>query len=241
MKANTVVRAAAEFVTIVVGVLVALAVGSWASEREDRMDEIQYLEQLAEELTRDSDILATGLIPGAERGQIALESVASVVSGAAQFPSDTMALLLDVLAGRGAQSVRLGTRATVDELLSTGSLRLIESGSLRSAIVGYYGNKDLAERRVEAMRSGYPDIVNGRLPRAPAGGLVGTGSDDDQQDLLRSYGLTRAARVMVATDFQEAITGQQNFLRLLVPMLKTVLIQNEELTAAVQAELGTLR
>ena len=46
---------------------------------------------------------------------------------------------------------------------------------------------------------------------------------------------------MMATDFPGLITEQQNFLRALLPVLQSVLRENEELVAAVEAELANLR
>jgi hypothetical protein len=169
-----------------------------------------------------------------------LRRVDSVVSGALQFPSDTMSLLLDVVSG-GAEPSRLGTRTTFDELQSTGSFRLIESASLRSAILGYYGNKDLAERRAAARVSGYNEIVDSYIPSPPVGGLVGQPTATARQEMLRTQGSSRAARIVTAPDFEGAITRQRNYVALVLAMLETLLVENLELMTAVETELRGLR
>jgi hypothetical protein len=54
LNKNVPMRAFAEFVVIVAGVLVALAANSWYTQRQDRTLERYYLEQLYADLRRDT-------------------------------------------------------------------------------------------------------------------------------------------------------------------------------------------
>ncbi len=49
---------ARDIVVVIIGVLIALAVGDWASARADRRLEAQYLVRLARDLRADSLMLA---------------------------------------------------------------------------------------------------------------------------------------------------------------------------------------
>jgi hypothetical protein len=81
------IRAVSEFFVIVVGVLVALGVDSWASERADRTAEVEYLEQLATELRLDSALFAGFLMPNVIEARAALTRVRTVAAVDGLAPS----------------------------------------------------------------------------------------------------------------------------------------------------------
>jgi hypothetical protein len=229
-------RAVAEFVVIVIGVLVAFAVDDWATEQENRGEEIQYLEQLATELTRDSAVF-TGFLGGIAAVEPMLQSLHGVASGASPFPSDTAALLRRLSSG-GLGASRLGTRAAFDELLSTGSLRLISSANLRSSIVGYYSDKDLAERTGSTAQTDYAAFINNFILQSPSG--IGSRTSRADETGLSAL-LGQAPGFMRTPGFDAAIVGQQNYLRRLRVALEILLEQDRELIGAIELELRRLR
>ena len=217
------IRAVSEFLVIVVGVLVALGVDSWASERADRTAEVEYLEQLATELRLDSALFAGFLMPNVIEARAALTRVRMVAAAATPIAEDTAAILSDVRSGLSPLA-RLGRSTTFQELLSTGSLRLIESSPVRSAILRYYETKTLSESRISYRTSNYADIVRGYLPNT-----------------LGPESIERAARVFAADGFEESITRHEDRLRLEHGVLEVVLTEASSLLGLVDAELNQLR
>lgn len=128
-------RPVAEFAIIVVGVLAALAVDNWNDERKDRLLEARYVDALLEDLRKDDAAIASAL-DGAEtfanRGRLLLSAIESRAITAS--PRDF------VTAATTAAYLRFPTytRATINDLMSTGNLRLIEDDRIRSSISDYY-------------------------------------------------------------------------------------------------------
>ena len=139
---------------IVVGVLIALAVDQWASDRADRRAEMDYLHALSADLRSDSSLFVGTLIPIMGRAREAMDDMGPVLRGEVPVPVDTIAFLQQVVTSTGF-FIQLGVRTTFDELLSTGSLRLIRSAELRFSLASYYESKRLAENRSAVRASGF--------------------------------------------------------------------------------------
>ena len=76
-------RWAGEFVVIVIGVLVALALDQWASTRADRVSEGEYLAALIADLETDARYLSEVVTPLVTLADSALEAVGPVSRGVA--------------------------------------------------------------------------------------------------------------------------------------------------------------
>ena len=128
-----------EFVMLVVGILLALAVNNWVEERRDARIERQYLERLVRDFDADLEMIAE--FAGFETLQRedgvmawrALSDPASITD------RDAVATALSHLSAR--RTLRLN-RAAYTDLTSTGNLRLIRNGALRDQIVGLYEAND---------------------------------------------------------------------------------------------------
>ena len=231
------VRMSAEFAVIVVGVLVALAVDQWASDRGDRRAEIEYLNALSVDLRADSALFSDLLIPILDRAHNALIEIGPVVRRQVALPSDTLAFLRQVVASTG-DFMQLGVRTTFDELLSTGSLRLIESSSLRSTLASYYESKRLQENRSAMRASGYARVVGTYLPGdAFPSELDVEGVIPDST--IRSAGVDRALAGIRSQEFVGAMTRHLNYLSVLRPALARVDAVLQSLLVELTAELET--
>jgi hypothetical protein len=127
-----VLRLAAEFVVIVIGVLVALGVDSWATSQRERALESDYLARLLDDVRFDLQELAlvdsvsrTGL--GASRRLSAPDFVDSVPA------SRVVSAVLVV----GNNRVPDLSRSTFTELVNSGQIDLIRSDSVRRALASY--------------------------------------------------------------------------------------------------------
>lgn len=130
-KRTLVLRLAAEFVVIVIGVLVALGVDAWSEERAAKVREVELLESLATDL-RGS--LATLEADNA----FTLARVATLewflhfpVEGGSPFPGDSIASL-----GRAANwtSAYYPTLRTFETMIATGTFDLISNAEVRLAL-----------------------------------------------------------------------------------------------------------
>lgn len=124
-----------ELVLIVVGILIALAVDGWIQDRGDRQVERESLELLAGDLgvlleqIQEFGVYQDNLLEAAGAG-LRILSTESVV------PRDeALADALQTLIGR--RTLKL-PRAAYEELVGTGTLRLIEDRGLRSSVVRFY-------------------------------------------------------------------------------------------------------
>ena len=128
---------AAEFLVIVTGVLVAVALNGFYQKWQDGRSEASYLallsrdlqfttRQLQEKIAFETDQLNDGLM-------------AYRALSAASRPANTaeVSAALSKLSARRTLALRA---ATYQDLLSTGNLRLIRNRQLRDQIVEYYGS-----------------------------------------------------------------------------------------------------
>lgn len=124
-----------EFVVIVVGVLMALWVDELREARYNAALEIEYLESFVTDLEADlaqfDDTEAW-----MRRSEAAAATVLALYEGSP--PTESLADLVMSVETAGWQFWPVITRNTIDDLRSTGNLRLIRDGSLRRAIAAYY-------------------------------------------------------------------------------------------------------
>jgi len=163
-KYSLVVRVSAEFLVIVVGILIALALDSWNQERMDRALGQEYLQRLIGDLRADvaqADQLLEGL-HAKSAGLIFLAQAAgdnlqtrSDPSGVLQALPKTLMLAFNAPSGR---------TATYDDLMSTGRLSLITSIRIRDDVLEYYALVTNNENRLEGRMTSYPQSVYQNVP-----------------------------------------------------------------------------
>jgi len=124
-----------EFVVIVVGVLMALWVDQLREARVNAGLEVEYLESLLMDL--DADLAQFDEAEAwMHRQEAAAATVLALYKGSP--PTENMADLVAAVETAGWQFVPSITRNTLDDLRSTGNLRLITDPGLRRAIADYY-------------------------------------------------------------------------------------------------------
>ena len=145
-----------EFVVIVVGVLIAL----WVDElREDRYHaalEIEYLESLVTDL--DADLAQFDETEAwMSRSEAAAATVLALYAGSP--PTENLADLVEAVETAGWQAWPVITRNTIEDLKSTGNIRLIRDSALRRSIAAYYtliGNVSIPNENMrERIWAGY--------------------------------------------------------------------------------------
>jgi len=141
-----------DIMVIIIGVLIALGFDSWVAERGDRSLEAQYLSRLARDLRRDS-VAVAGYRSSAERGEQAAHQLLAMLEPSLRSAPDT---LVSRLFGDATRDAYLVPNApTIEELESTGNLRVIEDAAVRDGVLTYYAQIPRFQRLLETvMRRG---------------------------------------------------------------------------------------
>ena len=124
-----------EFVVVVAGVLVALALNAWLQERQDARSEATYLALLSRDLDRtiaDLEVFVAFEERQLDDGVFAQRAIARVpIEGDTERVSEALAHLLT-------RQTMMLRNSTYLDLVSTGHLSLIRDAALRDAIVDFY-------------------------------------------------------------------------------------------------------
>ena len=141
-----------DIAVIILGVLIALGFDSWVTEREDRTLEVQYLSRLARDLRGDSLLLAEYRTSAEAGERAALELLALLVRSPAVTPDTVIARYF----GDATRDAYLTPNSpTIEELQSTGHLRVITGSTTRDAVLTYYTQVTVFQRKLETiMRRG---------------------------------------------------------------------------------------
>jgi hypothetical protein len=143
-----VVRSVLELAVIVSGVLIALGVDSAMQDVEDRAIEQQYLVALRDDLS--------GIAQSSQRSSWDNASaVVSMLEGEMVELVDTVDFVL-ALGRLSVTRTPQPNRASYEDLLSTGNLRLIRNAELRTALIDFYEFRTHVEPiRREVARYGF--------------------------------------------------------------------------------------
>ena len=198
-------RAGTEIVIIVVGVLVALAINEWWSEKEDRRMEAEYIERIKEDLRADIE------------GFRGLEEIfgikARMTRELRDHPeSDVISKppekLLEDLVFSSYVAFPDSISTTFDELMSTGRFALIQSVDQRDAVSHYYSRFEHISAIMFEPTGDYKKVLWESFPgelisRAESGGGASNPQEirDGLQKLLADPRLEAAANAeMVYAD-----------------------------------------
>jgi len=149
---------------IVIGILIALFINDWATERADRKLEAEYLQRIGDEL-RDDRVVLESIIRGANEGRLWAEYLSEFYDGRVAEPDQQR--LVVAIANFGLDPIDLVfDMSTFNDLVSTGRLSLISDPEVRQAIQrAYAGLQRLAPAR-EPYRDEYKFAVRGWIPRS---------------------------------------------------------------------------
>jgi hypothetical protein len=132
-----------ELVIVVVGVFIALAADGWRQERADRSTELEYINRLIDDLTADRAAIENIQVQTEARADYAQAILAIYESGQSLLaPTD---LVRAVEFGNYFSYPSYST-TTIDDLMSTGNLRLIRSTEAKDALNRYYSTIDWIEQ-----------------------------------------------------------------------------------------------
>ncbi len=149
-----------EFAIVVLGVLAAFWVENWNSDRNDRVLEQRYMQSLLADL--QSDIESYDYVM--ERSATHANEIKLVLSAVGQESVDVepteFARAVSLLSRL---SFPVQSRETINDLMSTGNLRIIRSDEVRSGIAKYYSVVDMQRQWQPSWRT-YQQEMGRLLP-----------------------------------------------------------------------------
>jgi len=138
-----------ELVIVVLGVFIALAADGWRQQRVDRVTESEYIERLIQDLHLDTASVSNIMMQTEERARYChVVLVAFDSEQRAESPSD----FIEAVEYGNYFSYPSYSTTTVDELMSTGSLRLIRSTEVKEAVSRYYETIEWTQQFHEVFR-----------------------------------------------------------------------------------------
>jgi len=132
-----------ELFIVIAGVLIALLAEGWRQDIADRRTEVEYVESLIEDIEADVAVLSNMLVLTEQRAAYGKAVLLTFDTGKrAGVPADFI------------RAVEFGSyfsypsysTSTVDDLRSTGNLKLIRSRDVRDAIARYYSTIEWTEQ-----------------------------------------------------------------------------------------------
>jgi len=132
-----------EFSIVVLGVLAAFWVENWNSERKDQLLERQYIQSLLGDLRSDSKSIDYAMQMTEMYAQSGLAVLKSIKEKSFDLPPAEFA---KAVSRSGFLVFPTHSRRTINDLMSTGNLRIIESEDVRTGIADYYATIDGARQ-----------------------------------------------------------------------------------------------
>lgn len=158
--------AVGELLIVTVGVLIALAIDQWNSDRQDRAEEKRIIERLINDVERDIELADRALriieakLESMSRVKDNLELGIESVKDQEQFVGDFWR----------SQNYGWGQdraiQSTFDEITSSGDFSLISSPVIRAEISRYYFFRNIEHERMNERESEFPRIVYRLVPHS---------------------------------------------------------------------------
>lgn len=138
-----------ELLIVVAGVMIALYADGWMEERQNRALELEYVERLIEDLQLDTAAVSNIATLSQERAQYARVVLDAYDTGTRSVSPADFARAVEYA---GYFSYPSYSTRTIDDLMSTGNLRLIRSTEVRDAISTYYAQIEWTEQFRQLIR-----------------------------------------------------------------------------------------
>ncbi|MDX8337887.1 hypothetical protein SLH46_01750 [Draconibacterium sp. IB214405] len=159
--------AVGEILLVVIGILIALQINNWNSNRIDQLKEREYLEHFLGEMQSDSvflNVYWTKDYPEKEKG---LELARKYAKYGVEI-DDTATFFSSI--GKGGKLSRAAVfeeSSTYKDIISTGNLKLISNKDLQLQIIQYYTAISTTITYMDNLRSEYATFVNSMIPYNP--------------------------------------------------------------------------
>jgi len=153
-----------EIVLVVIGILIAVSINNWNTNRANRQLERQYLSSMTEDLKFESDGYEISILNRFQSKVDALMLAKKYAYGN-HVVKDTLGFLEKVGFG-GVFSIggNYDNGSTYQELISTSNFKLIKSDSLKSEIISYYTIRVDVSQYANNLRTDYARYNNSLKP-----------------------------------------------------------------------------
>lgn len=197
---------AAETLVVVLGILIALSLDEYRSDRQDHVIATEYIKSLQESINVDLRYVENNWKPALRAKREALESVLPVVHGHEPVPDDIETFFKNVSMGGIGSATRQSWIAdnVYRDLVSTGNLRLIRDPGLRGRVSQYYGYTDSMIERLRGRHTGYVLYVHTIMPAELR--------DDVNLAAYENFGIDYALSRILSDDFRGLANAEYNAL-----------------------------
>jgi len=196
----------AETLVVVLGILIALGLDDFRTDRFERKLEIEYIERLQGDIERDLEYIEAVWKPRLKMKREALESVAPVIRGESPVPDDVEKFLADVSLGGalGMSATLWYTDTTFQDLRATGNFRLIQDSAVRARVSEHYELLAGATLGVERRFSGYALFVHTVIPAEMRSNI--------DLESMQQFGIDYALQRLLTDEFRNIFNQEYNLL-----------------------------
>jgi len=202
-----------ELIIVIAGVLIALAVDQWNSDRMARVEEGEIIEQLISDL--NTDVVEYELeLSDLDEKEASLRRVRSVLASSSESVDDPAGLLRDVIQGanRGWNQTE-ARRTTFNELLGSGKFSFIRDAEIRVKIADYYDSDESAHLRIDERETQYPDVSYLLVPRKDEGLFETDVANRPREPDLEDSSAEKLVADVFASSLSNYINGEINLTR----------------------------
>ncbi len=151
--------AVGEVLLVMIGILLALQVNNWNQQRTNRSLEKAYLRNFLLDLQSDSICISKNIQVLEMEKKPGLSILNRLLNEDRSCCKDSIKAAIRNSAYLGWSLNKERSNATFNEIMSSGSLRLISNKHLRIAIKEYYSFWDHAYERQDMRKSNYPNLT----------------------------------------------------------------------------------
>lgn len=159
-----------EVLLIVVGILIAIQLDGMQRDRAEGELETRYLQALLEDIRFDIEN-SEGWFNRFEGKVAGLKATKEYFYTGVSIEDPNALLSTFGKGGSGSRGRLVGDSPTFRDLISTGSLRYLQSEELKASIMDFYGYKDFVGIYANNLRTEYAGYTNSIRPYDPAGNL----------------------------------------------------------------------
>jgi hypothetical protein len=194
----------AETLVVVLGILIAFGLNDYASNRQDRAQEIDYVQRIQCSVGADVVNFREGWLPRIRAKRAALEAILPVIRGQLPVPDDIETFLDNVGRGGilGATNQSWIVDAVFQDLMSSGNLRLIGDSDVKVATIRYYGRTRFLFESLKARHTNYVMYVHSVSPAELR--------DDNNLEAMQDFGLDYALKSLLSDEFRSLANQEYN-------------------------------
>ena len=156
-----------EIALVVIGILVALQINSWNTNRINRQLELKYLHNMVEDLNFESRTFERSVLNKFQNKIEGLQLASKYAMGLVKV-KDTIDFMNRVGYGavysRGANVIY---NTTLQELISTGNFGIIQNETIKKDILSYYAKREFLPKYADNLRTEYASYIHAVRPFNP--------------------------------------------------------------------------